>query len=233
MKRLIVILMLIAMVLNISACRSTAKDTPESQLYLESDEEPLRCSAVIEDDFREYEVMVCIKKEFSKLKPDYTASDFPYLKLRTVTEAMEYKEGYRAVLYLSLKTPGKQNVLDAVKLLEKDRRVYYAGPIDFAHYKEPAILCHAGMDSDFKEDKVVVEIKMGYNRGERKYTLEDFPYLELERVEYAPTYYLSERVALNLYLKTPGKQNVLDAISRLEKDERVYHACPDYLLRDN
>lgn len=89
------------------------------------------------------------------------------------------------------------------------------------------------MDSDFKEDKVVVEIKMGYNRGERKYTLEDFPYLELERVEYSPTYYLSERVALNLYLKTPGKQNVLDAISRLEKDERVYHACPDYLLRDN
>ena len=278
MKRLIIILMLIAMVLNISACKrdildETAepiveidvpktetenevkadtevktetktetvtettpkeeKDTksPESQDFIESDEEPLCCSAVIEDDFRDDMIMVCIKKGYSEVKQEYTVEDFPYLELRSVETGMEYIEGFRAVLHLYLKTPGKQNVLDAIYLLEKDGRIYYAGPkhVSLENQEEP-VHCDATMENDFADDMILVLIKKSYSEIKQEYTLEDFPYLELDTIKTGMTYYPCNRVSLFLYLKTPGKQNILDAIALLEQDERIRHACPDYMI---
>ena len=280
MKRLIIILMLIAMVLNISACKRDISDetaepiveidvpetetetenevktdtevktetktetvtettpkeekdtkSPESQDFIESDEEPLRCSAVIEDDFRDDMIMVCIKKGYSEVKQEYTVEDFPYLELRSVETGMKYIEGFRAVLHLYLNTPGKQNVLDAVSLLEKDGRIYYAGPkhVSLENQEEP-LHNSPEIDDDFTDDVVFVFIKKQYSEIKQLYTTEDFPYLELEAVDEGMTYFPGNRVCLNLYLVGSTKQRIVDAISRLNLDERVYIVFPNRII---
>lgn len=114
-------------------------------------------TATSEDDFVDNHVVVILNNAASLKFKDYTPSDFPEIACKSVqdlstgaAEKVQAKlrgeepdendadavfmyrnnkpEKYKTILCLELETPGKENVLQAVKALEQREDVYYVGP---------------------------------------------------------------------------------------------------------
>ena len=114
-------------------------------------------TATVEDNFVDNRVMVVLTHEASMEFKSYSAADFPEIacksvenlstaaaekvqaKLRgeipkdlDVNAAFMYRnvkvDTFKTILSLELENPGKENVLKAVRALEKREDVYYVGP---------------------------------------------------------------------------------------------------------
>ena len=57
--------------------------------------------------------------------------------------------------------------------------------------------------------------------AKKEYTLDDFPYLELEKIESVPNYSNNGRMHLILYLKNKTMQSIADAVKALNEDSKV------------
>ena len=95
--------------------------------------------------------------------------------------------------------------------------------------QDVAVLCSNTIEDDFSDNLIIAYIKRQYSAIQQTYTADDFPYIELTKIETVFEYIPEEnnRVGLFLYLKESGKQNVLDAIELLEQDDKIQVACPD------
>lgn len=121
-------------------------EEPTAPTVLGVKEEKVYCNATLDENFEEYSVMVVITNIASLQFHTYTPEDFPEIQCADVNDLStasasrvqaklngEYIKDvniyeYNQILCLRLKNPGKQNVLDAIKELEKREDVLSASP---------------------------------------------------------------------------------------------------------
>lgn len=103
----------------------------------EEDEEKELCTATIDDDFAEGEILVVIKKAYSEANKPFTPEDFPEIECTEVEDlfhidnpetALIKWENFRNILSLKIPQTGKQAVLDAIQKLESNPIVKSAEP---------------------------------------------------------------------------------------------------------
>jgi len=144
----ILVLVFGVFVLNISGqgrVKSFADSLPEYATDVKTYSE-----ATIDDDFADGTIMVVLYGGATRSFKNYSAEDFSELNLNSVTEltfsteellsaerknrgtSMEINgDAYRRILKLELAEPSKENVLEAIQLLEERTDVIYVGP-DYA-----------------------------------------------------------------------------------------------------
>ncbi len=130
---------------------------PVGAIDAEKTETKVLDTATMEDDFTDDCVMVILTNAESLKFRNYTAADFPEVACKSVEDLssasaarvqaklrgdeMETRDAgaafmnrnvnvdtFRTILCLKLETPGKGNVLKAIRALEQREDVYYAGP---------------------------------------------------------------------------------------------------------
>lgn len=153
-KRTICFLLIIVLVLAVcsTGCGLSLENTDGKK-----EETKVFDTATVEDNFVDNRVMVVLTHEASMEFKSYSAADFPEIacksvknlstaaaekvqaKLRgeipedlDVNAAFMYRnvkvDTFKTILSLELENPGKENVLKAVRALEKREDVYYVGP---------------------------------------------------------------------------------------------------------
>ena len=136
-----------------------ASQTASKESSISSDEKYI-CKATLDDDFADDKVLFVINKELSKSDPEFTPDDFKNIEIaeiRRITSAIgdltspsatpeeaESKanvlaltniENFHHIYEIKLKNPSKENVLKAVKELEKFDFIISADP---NYYMSPA-----------------------------------------------------------------------------------------------
>ena len=123
---------LAAMVFGFTMCSLPSGAKPE-------EEKTRICAATLEDDFAEDTVIVVLKQAYGRINKKHTKNAFPGLQLREI-EDLTYIEGnpdekeylnqedFHQILKLTLKKSGKDEVLKAIKKLEKQPEVLSAEP---------------------------------------------------------------------------------------------------------
>lgn len=113
-------------------------------------EEKIYCTATIEDEFADDRIIITLNKNESKKLKDYTPEDFPEIELSSIqdltfpvkeklkdksrlasqadTNLLLDEDVFHVILSLTLKDTGKQNVLNAIKTIEKRTEVICAEP---------------------------------------------------------------------------------------------------------
>lgn len=109
-------------------------------------EEVVYSTATIEDEFADNRIIILLNNEASKRNAAYSVSDFSEiapakvenltadmyahlaLKQQTTKAIDEFRETINHVLCIELAAPGKQNVLNAIKVLQKREDFLYVGP---------------------------------------------------------------------------------------------------------
>lgn len=89
--------------------------------------------------------------------------------------------------------------------------------------------CTATVDDDFFGREILITLMP--SAEEKEYTLEDFPEIEITKIEkYVSPYAKPEepKVRLTLTLANPSKENALAAVKKMELRPDVYAAEPDY-----
>lgn len=76
----------------------------------------------------------------------------------------------------------------------------------------------------FEYDRVIVMVTLERTRMNKEYTAEEFSEIEIISIENNRDYNFSEEDLLTLYLKNPGKENVLNAIEKLNTNSIVKYA---------
>ena len=82
-------------------------------------------------------------------------------------------------------------------------------------------------NTDFAEDRISIVLTQAAKYSGKVYTIDDFPEIELLRIE--PTSDAADNRQFTLYLKNSSKQNVLNAIDLLSKRDDIQstHLCYD------
>ena len=98
----------------------------------------MSCTAVIDDNFEPDEVLIVMKNQYSIINKDWLPSDFYPVEVSDVVDLQLVPQDrvsefqalgcFRSILKLTLAHPGKQNVLDAIKILQERDDVYAAEP---------------------------------------------------------------------------------------------------------
>ena len=124
----------------------TTTDTVQS-------DEKVYCDATLEDDFVDDCVVIVINKEYTHKRIDFTPSHFPGVKISSIRSVMSLSkpsnpcpeeadrknaanENFREIIEIKLQERGKQNVLDAIKELEKLPFVVSAEPNRYLPFTE-------------------------------------------------------------------------------------------------
>lgn len=109
----------------------------------------------------------------------------------------------------------------------------------FDETEDPKIITSVAQEKDFTDDQVLVSLKKNYSKKNKKYKGTDFLDVEIEKIEdltqctdYGDlTDDKSFRQILCLTLKNKGKENVVNAIKKLEKLPMVQCVEPNYILK--
>lgn len=151
MKKIVFLLTLVMLFGLFAGCHSgepmqQPTEEPTKPTVLGVKEEKVYCNATLDDEFEEYSVMVVMTNIASLQFNTYTPEDFPEIQCADVNDLStasasrvqaklngEYIKDvdiyeYNQILCLRLKNPGKQNVLDAIKELEKREDIKSASP---------------------------------------------------------------------------------------------------------
>ena len=148
------------------------------------------CNLTLENSFSQYEVIVTLTNEETAKKKEYTAKDFADYDVFYVLENDAYygnpsfKDSYpeyqdKTTLVMYLNEPSKENVLNTVKALEKDERVFAACPCPFG--SEGALKAYLNDDGKLKAEKYELELSdfdlenvvhAKHSRGVVKFTIE-------------------------------------------------------------
>ncbi len=154
LRKMISCLLIIALMLTVG---KVSIIIPVGAIDADKTEAKVLDTATMEDDFTDDCVMVILTNTESLKFRSYTASDFPEVACKSVEDLssasaarvqaklrgdeMETRDAgaafmnrnvnvdtFRTILCLKLETPGKGNVLKAIRALEQREDVYYAGP---------------------------------------------------------------------------------------------------------
>jgi len=129
-----------------------ANKTASKESSISSDEKYI-CKATLDDNFSDDKVLFVINKELSKSDPEFTPEDFKNIEIAEIeritsaigdllspsktpeeaerkkkTLALTNLEEFRHIYAITLKNPSKENVLKAVKELEKIDYIVSAEP---------------------------------------------------------------------------------------------------------
>lgn len=121
--------------LLMSLCPLRAAAAEETQETIEK----IYCNATLEDDFADNEILIVLMPEYNTKA--YTATDFSEIDCTELEElSINVKPGALGKIFL-LTIPGhsKQNVLDAIKLLEKRPDIYSAEPNHISHLEDGSV----------------------------------------------------------------------------------------------
>ena len=131
---------------------------------------------------------------------------------------------------------------------------FSAFALESGSLKETKIYSDATIDGDFADDKVIVVLSHRESMRAAEYSLHDFSEIDIAEIEdlsqpvkkvlqKEETIYSENgdniiirddfQSILCLTLRTPGKENVLNAIKTLEQREEIISAEPDYVLYPN
>lgn len=150
MKKLAFFLAVILMISALPGCNRSA-DAPYAPSGLGVMEEKRYSNATMDDDFADDRILVTIQNDYSLAFHTYTPEDFPEIKCVKVEELTsgEYEKAivegnplpddhpwkdqidihkYHQILCITLKNPGKKNVLKAIEKLEKRVDIIYVAP---------------------------------------------------------------------------------------------------------
>ena len=103
---------------------------------------------------------------------------------------------------------------------------------------ERVVLIGLTVDIDFTDDDILVVIKRRFSQANMPYYPSDFPEIECAEVIHltslnypqdALVNWAEFRQILQLKLKNPGKQNVIDSIDALAENEFIYAAEPNFI----
>ena len=142
MKKAIIIIISVILVCA-SIIPVTAQESEDDVFEIDK----VYCTATIDDDFTDENVIVMLNRETSRKLADYTPEDFPEIECVRVYDLLSYSTAkyreiaaaggvipyYYQTLCITLAEPGKQNVLDAIKALEQRDDIYLAEPDYIAH----------------------------------------------------------------------------------------------------
>lgn len=124
MKKIISLFLLAALLLSMFSMRAVATGETIEKIY---------CTATLEDDFYDNEILIVLMPEYNTAT--YTAADFSEIAcidLKELTASVVPGEPTRIFL-LTIPGHSKQNVLDAIKELEKRPDIYSAEPNRIIH----------------------------------------------------------------------------------------------------
>ena len=99
--------------------------TVEEQMLIDEkikNDEKFYCCATLEDNYTEDCILVMIKRSAFSADKVFTVDDFPGVSLKSVEDHSGKNRdnpAFRPILTLYLTNPGKQEVLDAIAVLEK------------------------------------------------------------------------------------------------------------------
>ncbi|MBQ5994798.1 MAG: S8 family serine peptidase [Clostridia bacterium] len=104
-----------------------------------NEEEKIYSNATLSDDFAEDKVIVIIKESESEINKVHSFDEFDNVEIERVDDltliegSVEEKEclirnNFHQILKITLKSKGKQNVLEAVNKLQKNNSFLYVGP---------------------------------------------------------------------------------------------------------
>ena len=217
------------------ATDSSASDTEKNET--ETDTEP-KIDEPEEDftldvPFSEYEVVVTLTDEETAKQKTYTPEDFPELDVFNVFENPDYyryKHDFNVNIYndkttliLMLSEPSKERVLEYIKILEKDARVFDATP---------------SLD-EFSTTEFYIKMK----NSRLDYTADSFDYLDLGEFEFGEVYFgtptnypnfyysLSEQDGpfYKIYYKNKiSEEKLIEEFKKLKNDTDVQYIVPYY-----
>ena len=152
MKKAVAMILLICMLFS-TVYGSAALSLPE---YSEADDQKIITNATLDQKFTPDKVIVSLKKNYSKVNQKHSLNAFGKVEIETIedltdspdpekSEALTNKKEFRQILCLTLKNKGKEQVLTAIKELEKLPMVRSAQP----NY----IIT---MDNTYQTDRVIV-----------------------------------------------------------------------------
>ncbi|MCL2013584.1 MAG: S8 family serine peptidase [Oscillospiraceae bacterium] len=173
MKRLISVLIILTIcVMLFPHTINAEKDIPYEETSSYKEDEKIYCYATLKDDFADDAVIVVINRANSEINKEYTIEDFKeinpagvrdltYIKKEIDIKDIEYLdfENFRQILLIELRNKGKEEVLSAIKKLEKREIIqsaepnYFgklnAAPNDTYYKKEHQINENLGKQSDY------------------------------------------------------------------------------------
>lgn len=152
MKKLAFILMIILLLGIFAGCKSEKSDDMSPAASFGVAEEKKYCTATLDNNFTDDVILVTINNISSLKLKNYTVEDFPEIsclyvndlskddaeKVKRILDGASVLENpelsgvnineFHQEIRIVLKNPGKQNVLDAIKELEKREDVLSASP---------------------------------------------------------------------------------------------------------
>ena len=151
MKKLSLLLAVILLICSLPGCSETSQ-APYAPSGLGIMEEKRYSNVTLDDDFSEDKILVSIQNDYGLALHTYTPEDFPEIACIEVEDLTDaYFEDIQAILdgnpnppamgmdqidiykfhqilCITLKNPGKKNVLKAIKKLEKRVDIIHVGP---------------------------------------------------------------------------------------------------------
>lgn len=139
LKKAIVTLILVALLFSWCGSVSINVTFAESYSSDSTEEEKVYSSYTLEDNFKDDSVIVVIFHKDSALDREFFKEDFPGVDIDEIVYLSSLKDPnkeypminlnkYHQILELKLTTPGKSNVLEAIKVLEENPLVMSAEP---------------------------------------------------------------------------------------------------------
>ncbi len=168
----------------------------------------------------EYPPNVRISVHAYRPESRFTPEDFPDVEIIAIEE--DDVPGFFLFTLSAREEEALNNRNNAIDRLKK-----HSG-IDYAEAEKE--LCNATIDDNFPEDTIIVSIQGKYNQEKEIFTVEDFP--EIECTDVREIFFSASNWArkLCLTISPAGKQNVLDAIKKLESNPKVQRAHPNYFI---
>ena len=184
------------------------------------------CDVTIDEPFSANEVVISLTLEESAKKKSYTPDDFSQVDIFHVFEFNYYPTEYhpeyegRTTLMLMLNDPSKERVLEYVKVLEKDERIYSAEPNFITDiYNNECDSCLVNLT----EQELVKN---------KTYTINDFEYADIISVKEQNKEYIyqitGERIVKKELIISYVKNNN-KTLKDLVNDNRVSSLRPNYL----
>ena len=208
-------------------------------------------TATVDDDFINNKVLVVMQPNVSHL--EYDKNDFQEIKCKdilTLTDDYYIKKGANKALILTLRGHSKQNVIDAVKELEKRADVLLAEPAyegtfavsprttettdknEKVEYLEKVYWRHRDKKNiDYHPTHITIGIQP-YAR-DYKYTVEDFAYVGCTEIRGDYLVGVNKRHIRITVEKAITQEEILRAIHILEQRDDVRFVEPNLMVYDS
>ena len=238
---LIAVLLAVSMLLG-TGCGAVTSDR-EMPPISDKTEPKAYSTATVDDDFIDNQVLVVMQPNASHLR--YGRADFKEVRCKkvwTLTDDYYIEKGANKALILTLRGHSKQNVIDAVKVLEQREDVLLAEPAREGTFAESRIIDETSEDSSknyieqlyfvYKkppEDAIYDnQIVFGVQPHaiSKEYTAEDFAYVGCIEIENDRYFEGANKRFLRFAVESSSPEEIMRIIRILEQRDDAYSVEP-------